>query len=108
MDANLAVPHEGRKEHLKQARRQAKQDHSRLNVNLCHVATPDADARVSRALDILLEAAATKDTPKYKGRLETQQRRQSGRASSEEVVTRGKMRTIRKGKNKTASICQNS
>ncbi len=108
MDANLAVPHKRLEEHGKRARGQTKQNHSGLMVSLCHVATPDADARVSRTLDILLEAAAKKDTVECKGRPKTQQRRQSDQASSEEDVTYGKIRTIRKGKKRTDSSCQNS
>jgi hypothetical protein len=108
MDGNLGVPHKGLEEHHKKARSRAKQNHSRLIVSLRHVATPEADARISRAFDILLGAAAKNDMPKSKERPKAQRRRQSGQTSSEEAMTHGKMKTIRKGKNNTDSNCESS
>jgi len=40
------------------AKQQGKQNHKRMVVSLRHVATPDANARLSRTIDILLRAAA--------------------------------------------------
>lgn len=37
---------------------QGKQNQERLKVRVCHVAIVDSDARISRAIDMLLQAAA--------------------------------------------------
>lgn len=42
--------------------KKAKQNHERIVISLRHVATPDAEERLTRAIGILLKAA-TKDTP---------------------------------------------
>lgn len=49
-------------------KQQGKQNHQRLIVRVCHVATMDANARLSRAVDILLRAAA-RDASQSKGNL---------------------------------------
>lgn len=41
------------------AKKQGKQNQKRLVVSMRHVATPDAEERVCRAIEILLRAAAT-------------------------------------------------
>lgn len=45
------------------AKKQGKQNHKRLVVSYRYVATPDGNARLSRAIDILLRAA-TRDSTK--------------------------------------------
>jgi hypothetical protein len=59
-----------------------KKDPKRLIVTLRHVAAPDADARISRAIDILMEAAASKETPQPTDRTNIRKETPSGQSSS--------------------------
>ena len=43
------------------AKKQNRQNQKRLVVSMCRVATPDAEERLSRAIDILLRAAGRTD-----------------------------------------------
>lgn len=92
--------------HRKLVRKQDRHSQQDVVVTLRHLAAPDANARVSRAIDILLETAAKNETPKNERSPKTQRRTLLGQASSEEAWP-SKMRTIRKGKNKTGSVCEN-
>jgi len=56
-----------------------KKNPKRLIVTLRHVANPDADARISRAVDILIEAAASKAQPT--GRTNIRKETPSGQSS---------------------------
>ena len=71
------------------ANKQRKQNHTCIVVSLRHVATPDADARLSRTVDILLKAAAKKNTPKSKEMPRDQKQRQHGEAPEEDALTHG-------------------
>jgi len=53
-----------------------------MSVTMRHVATPDADARISRAIDILFEAAAIKELPQPTRGTNTPKEPPSGQSSS--------------------------
>lgn len=56
----------------------------RLVVTLRHVATQDADARISRAVDILIEAVAIKESPQTIGGTNSPKETPSGQSSPSE------------------------
>ena len=62
------------------ARKQDKQNQKRLVVNVHHVATPDAKERLSRAIDILLRAAA-RDTSQAEDSPDADKEKPSGRST---------------------------
>lgn len=67
---------------------QGKQNQERLKVRVCHVAIVDSDARISRAIDILLKAVAEANSQSKNtsnGKKETTH----GQAPTVDTLTRG-------------------
>ena len=70
------------------AKKQGKQNQRRLVVSLRHAATPDDSARLSRAIGILLKAAAEANSPSRdtsNGKKESPQRQ----GPTKDALTRG-------------------
>lgn len=71
------------------AKKQGKQNHKRMVISLRHVATPDAEERLARAIGILLKAAA-RDTTKSVDSINTEKETSpSCQAPAEDVPTGG-------------------
>lgn len=62
---------------------QCKQNQAHIVISLHHVATPDSNARLSRAVDILLRAAVKKSTLQPKREPDTQNQRPPAQAPTE-------------------------
>ena len=70
------------------AKKQGRQNQKRMVVIMRHVTTPDAEGRLSRAIDILLRVAA-KGTAKSEDSINAKKEKPPHQAPAEDALTAG-------------------